>query len=70
MNDDAGVLVWVGSTLSGDHVLLFGIGAAGLDVTVLEDDGGVAKDEINGADDHAVNEKLTIGVDVKSILVG
>ena len=41
-----------------------------MDVAVLEYDGGVAEDEVNGAGDQAVYEELAVVVDVKSVLVG
>lgn len=70
VSNNTGVLVLVGAALGGDHVFLAGIGAAGVDVAVLEDSGGIAEDEIDGAGDVAVDVELAVGVDVKGVLVG
>lgn len=40
-----------------------------MDVAVLEDRGGVAKDEVNGPGDEAVGEELAVVVNVESVLV-
>lgn len=69
-SNNTGVLVSVGAALGCDHVFLAGVGAAGVDVAVLEDSGGVAKDEVDGAGDVAVDVELAVGVDVEGVLVG
>ena len=46
-----------------------GIGATGVDVGVLNDGGRIAEDEVNGADDDAADVELTVGVDVKRVLI-
>ena len=63
------VLVRVGSTLGCDHVLLARVGAPRMDVTVLEHRRGIAKDEVNGARDQAVDVELAVGMDVETVLV-
>lgn len=70
MDGDAGVLVGVVATLGGDHVALARVGAASMDVTVLEDNRSIAKDEINSASDIAGAVELAEGVDVEGVLVG
>lgn len=40
-----------------------------MDITVLEHDGGVAEDEIDGSGDETLDEELTVRVDVESVLV-
>ena len=65
----AGVLVRVEPALSRDRVLLARVGTPGLDGAVLEDDGGVAEDEVDGAGDEAVCEELAVVVDVEGVLV-
>lgn len=69
MDNNAGILVRVSSSMCSDHVLLAEVGAAGVDVAILEDHGRVAKDKIDGASDEAGNEKLAVAVDVESVLV-
>lgn len=64
-----GVLERVLSALGGVQVLLILIGSAGVEVAVLEDDGGVAEDEVDGAVDVAVAVELAEGVDVEGVLV-
>lgn len=66
---DAGVLVRVLSALGGEDVLLVCVGFSRVEVAVLEDDGGVAEDEIDSAVDVALAVELAERVDVKSVLV-
>lgn len=66
---DAGVLVRVLSALGGEDVLLVVVGFPRVEVAVLEDDGGVAEDEIDGAVDVALAVELAERVDVESVLV-
>ena len=40
-----------------------------MDVTVLEHSSSIAKDKINGSCYEAVHIKLSIGVDIESVLV-
>ena len=69
MDHYACVLVRVEPALSRDHVLLAQVGTPGLDGAVLEDDSGVAEDEVDGAGDEAVCEELAVVVDVEGVLV-
>lgn len=68
MDDDAGVLVRIGSALGGDGVGLVAW-FAGEDVAVLENDGGIAEDEIDSAIYVAISIELAIGVDIEGVLV-
>ncbi|CAL1360643.1 unnamed protein product [Linum trigynum] len=70
LDHDPGVLVRVGPAVGSQHVLLARVGSAGVDVAVLEDSGGVAEDEVDGANDDAAVEELAVGVDVQCVLVG
>lgn len=70
LNDNPSVLIWVCSSLCSDHVPLAGIGAAGVDVAVLDDGSGIAEDEVDGADDDALDVELAVGVDVECVLIG
>ena len=63
-------LVRVSAALSGDRIELALEGEARVDVARLEDDGGVAKDEVNGAVDVAFAVELAVGVGVEGVLVG
>lgn len=65
----AGVLVRVRAALCRHGVLLPGHSAARHKLAVLDDHGGVAKDEVNGAGDGAVAEELPQGVGVEGVLV-
>ncbi|KAH0467288.1 hypothetical protein IEQ34_004526 [Dendrobium chrysotoxum] len=69
VDGDSGILVGISSSLSGDRVLLAAKGLAGVDIAVLEDDGGVAEDEVDGAVDVAVAVELALAVDVDGVLV-
>lgn len=60
-----GVLAAVGS----NGVLLVREGLTGKDLTVLEDDGTVAEDEVDGAGDSALPVELAEGVGVEGVLV-
>ncbi|EYU24969.1 hypothetical protein MIMGU_mgv1a022106mg, partial [Erythranthe guttata] len=64
-----GVLVRVGSSLGGDDVLLLVHWAACVDHAVLQNGGGVAKDEVDGAVDVAFFVELALRVDVECVLV-
>lgn len=69
LNDNAGVLVRVGFSLSRDGVELAFQRLSRLDRTVLEDHSGVAKDKINGSRNITVAVELTVGMSVESVLV-
>nr|GMD67669.1 hypothetical protein BHE74_00022651 [Ipomoea batatas] len=60
LDGNAGVVVRVEFSLGGDGVLLAGHGFSGVDPAVLEDDGGVSEDEVDGADDGAVFVELAV----------
>lgn len=60
----AGVLIWVGPALGGDGVELVGHWKAWVNVAVLEDDGGIAEDEVDGAVDVTVAIELAEGMSV------
>lgn len=64
MDRDPRVLVRVDPALCRDGDLLAGEGTAGVDHAVLEDDGGVAENEVDGAVDVAFLVELTLGVNV------
>lgn len=64
-----GVLVRVLSSLGGEDVFLVFVRLAGVEVAVLEDDGGVAEDKVDGAVDVAFAVELAEGVDVEGVLV-
>ncbi|KAH0470260.1 hypothetical protein IEQ34_001818 [Dendrobium chrysotoxum] len=63
------VLVGVFAALSCKNGVLIGVGFAGVKIAVLEEGGGVAEDEVDGAVDVAVAVELAEGVDVESVLV-
>lgn len=63
-------MVWVISPLGGEDVALIWKGPSGVKTAVLEDDGGVAEDEVDGAVDVALGVELSEGMDVESVLVG
>lgn len=52
-----------------EHVLLVFVWFACVEVAVLEDDGGVAEDEIDGAVDVAFAVELAEGMNVEGVLV-
>lgn len=56
--------------LGGDGVDLLGQREAGKDFAELEDGGGAAEDEIDGAVDGGVEIELAFGVGVESVLEG
>ena len=64
MDDNACVLIWVGSCLSSDRVLLVAHGFPHVDVAVLKHCDGVTEDEVYGAVDVAVTVELALSVDV------
>jgi len=45
-------------------------GLSGHQVALLEDDGGVSENEVNGAGDERVSVELPVGVCVESVLKG
>ena len=53
-----------------DHVFLAGVWSTSVDVTVLENNGGVSENKIDGSGDEALDKELTVGVYVESVLVG
>ena len=68
MNDDSGVLVGVNPALGSESVgLVWGVSR--VNIAVLEDNGSVAEDEINGAINITLAVELSLGVDVESVLV-
>lgn len=69
MDRDPSVLVRVGSALGRYGDLLLVHGATGVDHAVLEDDGCVAKNEVNCAVDVTFFVELALGVDVEGVLV-
>lgn len=69
MDDNTRVLIRVGSSLSGDCVGLT-TWTTCEDVTILENCGCVSEDEIDGSVNVAIAVKLTVGVNVESVLVG
>ena len=69
MDRNPGVLVRVGAALGGNRVLLLAHRPPRVDHAVLEDYGGVAEDEVDGAVDVALFVELTLGVDVEGVLV-
>ena len=68
MDGDSGVLIRIGTALGGD-----GDGfvrrITGDDVAILEYDGGIAEDEIDGAVNVALFVELAFGVNVESVLI-
>lgn len=68
MDRNASVLVNIGFTLGRNGVELVSQRLPGLDVAVLENDGGVSEDEVDGAGDVAVAIELAVGVGVESVL--
>nr|GLL23282.1 hypothetical protein Ccrd_015829 [Ipomoea trifida] len=68
LDHDPGVLVRVGSPLGRDHILLLRAGAPRVDVTVLENRRGVAENEVDRAGHVALDEELTVGVNVEGVL--
>nr|GMD60927.1 Os01g0312600 [Ipomoea batatas]GMD70965.1 Os01g0312600 [Ipomoea batatas] len=69
LDRNAGVLVGILPSLRGEDVLLIVHGFPGVEIAVLEDDGGVAEYEVHRAVDVAVAVELAEGVDVESVLV-
>ena len=63
-------MVWVFSSLGRDHVVLVTHGLSGLQLAVLENNGCISEDEVNGAGDEGVTVELSVTVGVKSVLVG
>lgn len=62
-------MVWIGSALSRDCVLLVCHKFLSIDVVVLEDSSRIAKDEVHIAVDVALTVELPEGMVVKSVLV-
>lgn len=56
--------------MSGEEVFLGWIWLTSVEIGLLEDGGGVSKDEIDGAVDVAFTEELAEGVNVESVLEG
>lgn len=69
MDRDASVLIWVFSVLGRDGYLLLVHWLSGVNVAVLEDDCGIAENEIDGAVNVAVAIELTLGVHVQRVLI-
>lgn len=68
LQHDASGLALVGSALSRDDVLLIVKGLSEVEDAVLEDDGGVAEDEVDCTGDDAASVELAVGLDVESVL--
>lgn len=64
LQDYGGGLLSLSSTLCGDDALLILHWLPHEDLAVLEDDGAVAEDEIDGAGNGAVSVELTVSVSV------
>ena len=69
MDDESGGFVWLVSAVCSDGGELVLHGLSDEDVGVLEDGGGVAEDEVDGAVDLTATVELAIGVGVESVLV-
>lgn len=69
VNRNARVLIRVGPALCRDCVLLTVRGPSCVDHAVLEDDSGVAKNEVDGAVHVALFVELSLRVDVEGVLV-
>lgn len=69
MNGSTGILVRIRSPLCGDGVELVAHWETWIDVAVLEDHGGVAEYEIDGAVDVALSVELAKRVRVQCVLV-
>ena len=69
LDNNPSVLVRIGPSLGRDHVFLAGVWSESVDVTVLENDGGVSEDEVDGSNNEAFDEVLTVRVDIESVLV-
>lgn len=69
LDDDGGGLATLLAALGGDDALLVVHRTADDEAAVLEDCGGVAEDEVDGAGDVAVAVELALGVGVKGVLV-
>lgn len=68
LDGQTGVLVRVELALRSDGVLLAGHGLLGQDIAVLEDDRGVAEDEVHRPVDRALAVELAVGVCVECVL--
>lgn len=69
LDDDASVLVVDFPTWGCDYVALAEVRTTGADITVFEDNGGVAEDKVDSPNDEASGVELAEGVDVQSVLV-
>lgn len=69
LKGESGGLIGVLPALRGDGVFLVGEAFLGEDGAVLEDGGGIAENEVDGAADVAVAEELAHRVGVKGVLV-
>lgn len=69
MDGGSGVLIGVGSALRREGVELATHWETGVDVAVLQNDGSIAKDEIDSTIDITFSIELTEGVCVESVLI-
>ncbi|KAL0904097.1 hypothetical protein M5K25_026169 [Dendrobium thyrsiflorum] len=69
MDRNPRVLVRILAVLCGDCVLLHRHWLSRPNNAFLENDGGIAEDEVDGAEDVAFAEELALRVDVKGVLV-
>lgn len=69
MYGNARVLIRVFAILGRDGVLLLGHWLAGPETAVLEHHGSIAEYEVDGSVNVAFAEKLTVGMDIHSVLV-
>jgi hypothetical protein len=69
LDGDACVLVGVLSALSSVEVALVGVGFSRVEIAVLEDDGRIAKDEVDRSINVTLPIELAEGVDIKGVLV-
>ena len=69
MNNEAGSFSLISAPMSSYSVLLVIQGFADDDEAVLEDDGRVSEDEVNGAGDNAVTVELTVCLGIERVLV-
>lgn len=69
MDGDACILIRVASALGSDHVRLPRHWLADVDDAVLEHDGGIAEDDVDGAVYVAGFVELTLGLGEERVLV-
>lgn len=62
-------MVRVLTTLGSEYVALVRVGFSSIEVAILENDGSVTKDKVDGTVDIAFAIELTEGVNVESVLI-